>query len=117
MTVNSEFQYVHDTASSSTDDELAKFWNVSSKRWCGVRRSQPMTREAVRERPGRVAVRDAAGELVGAEEAEPDGELEPEVAPAARQVSGARRLATAAVMARRDDRSPRHRDSNHLGGG
>ena len=37
--------------------------------------------EAVVERPGRIAVGDAAGDLVGGEEAEPDRKLAAEVAP------------------------------------
>src|SRR5205823_13652505 len=43
--------------------------------------------QAVRERPGRVAVGDSTRYLVGEEEPEPDRELQAEIRPAARQVT------------------------------
>src|SRR5262249_40624695 len=43
--------------------------------------------QAVGEGSSRAVVGDAAGDLVEGEEAEPDGDLEPEVAPSTRQVT------------------------------
>src|SRR5207247_6072594 len=45
--------------------------------------------QAVRERPGGIAVGDSARDLVGGQEPEPDRELEAEISPAAREIAPA----------------------------
>ena len=64
----------------------AQRWMSSSQKMPRSR-SASMTRSALRERLVARAVGDAAGALVGEVERPEDGELEPEVAPAARQVA------------------------------
>ena len=83
--MNSEFQYVHETAAVRNSEEWIIFWNESSTR-PGHALLDLDHPQAVLEGARRVAVGDAPDDLVGEQEAEPDRELEAEVAPATRQV-------------------------------
>jgi len=85
--VNSEFQYVHDT------DGLEPVRGVGDllERQLVEPVRRPLLEvddlQAVCERRRRVPVREAARHLVDGGEAEPDRQLEPEIGPAAREVS------------------------------
>ena len=84
-TVNWEFQYVQLTACTiqSPADSTTRWMSSSTSEWSLLLEvdDQPTVVERL---PGS-AVGDTAGDLVGEQEAEPDPELEQEVAPAARK--------------------------------
>ena len=84
--MNSEFQYVHETAVVRTSEEWVICCNESSTR-PGHALLDLDHPEAVLEGPGGVPVGDAADDLIREQEAEPDRQLHAEVAPAAWEVA------------------------------